>query len=208
MNQRIRLRKDLSDPSAWIQPAQCVEVMNQRFVEDGPGLHPRGHLRGNAGIAGQRAQQLGSTDGSGDNRLMRGGEVGVEAPVEAHLQRHPGLVDRGDGPVGVIEGQRHRLLAEDVLTGSGRGDHEIGVSGRGRADRHRVDAGVGDQLVRIGVGAGRADRLRRFQVRICHRDQGGVVEAASQRRGVEAADPPGADQAEAKGHRNSCTRTF
>ena len=64
-------------------------------------------------------------------RRAHGGEVGGEAAVETDLQRHTRVVGGGDGPVGVVQRQRHRLLAEHVLAGPRGGDDQVGVGGSG-----------------------------------------------------------------------------
>ena len=76
---------------------------------------------------------------------MGGAEPGVEPAVEAHLQDHARILGCGKGPVGVGEGEGHRLLAEDRLAGLGCGDDEVGMRIGGRGDHDRVDGWVVDQ---------------------------------------------------------------
>ena len=52
---------------------------------------------------------------------------------------HPGRAGGVDRPVGVGQGQRHRLLAEHALAGRGGGDDQVGVEPGRRGDHHRVD---------------------------------------------------------------------
>ena len=89
--------------------------MDERLAEDGPGLD---RLRvGQPGIPGQGAQQLHGPDPALGHDMPGSGEVGREAAVEAHLERHAGGMGGVDGAVRVGEGQGHRLLAEHGLAG-------------------------------------------------------------------------------------------
>ena len=82
------------------------------------------------------------------------GEVSVPA-VPAHVIRDAELdsgVATGRGhPFGVRRGGRHRLLAEHVLARSRRRDALLGVQAVRRCEQHRVEIGVGEQSVEVGV---------------------------------------------------------
>ena len=124
------------------------------------------------------------------------GELGHEAPVETHLQNHACVVGRRDRPVGIFECQRHRLLAEHVLARVRGRDDKVGVGGGGRADRHRLHNRVGDQREWISVCPwGVSLGCGGFGIGDGH--QGGVREPVGKCLGVKAADPAGADKAEA-----------
>ena len=94
-------------------------------------------------------------DRGGDRRVG-----GVEAAVEADLERHAGRVDGGQRAVDLGEVERHRLLAEDRLAGLRGRDDQVGVGVGRRADRDRVDVGRAEQLV-----DGRRRRSRRARRR-------------------------------------------
>ena len=93
---------------------------------------------------------------------------GVEAAVEADLERHAGGGDRGQRAVDLGEVQRHRLLAEDRLAGLGGGHDQVGVGVGRRADRDRVDVGRAEQLVEArSRRSRRAARRRRGRCPRC-----------------------------------------
>src|SRR5205823_14238411 len=91
------------------------------------------------------------------HRLPRPLHEPVAAEVEAdeHLERRARGALRD--PVGLLERRRDRLLQEEVLAGVERGDRELGVRGRRRADGDRVDATVAEQ--RLDVTGPRAGKL-------------------------------------------------
>ena len=180
-----------------IEPAQRVEVVDQRLVEDRPRLDPGGDLGGDAGVAGQRPQQLRRADRALDDPGAHVGEVPGEAAVEADLQRHPRVSGGVDRAVGVVQCQRHRLLAEHVLARLRCSDDQVGVGGGGRADRHRIDRPIGDQVQWIAVRPRRRKPFCRARFGVGDGGQAGVRQATCQGLGVEVADPAGADEAEA-----------
>ena len=53
----------------------------------------------------------------------------------------------------LIERQRHRLLAPDMLAGFEKGDRHLAMDIVGRGDRHHIDAVILDELAPIGLGA-------------------------------------------------------
>ena len=57
----------------------------------------------------------------------------------------PASLDGGDHGVGLLERERHRLLAQDVLAGHGGGDHAVGVQVGGQADVDHVDLRIGQE---------------------------------------------------------------
>ncbi len=174
MHQRVGLGEDLGDPRARIEPAQRVEVVDQCLVEDRPRLHPGGDVGRDAGVAGQRPQQLGRADRALDDPGAHVGEIPGEAAVEADLQRDPRGVRGVDGAVGVVQRQRHRLLAEHMLACLRRGDDQIGVGGRGRTDRHCIDRRIGDQVQWIAVRPRRRKPFGRARFGISYGGQAGV----------------------------------
>ena len=144
MHQSVGLSEDLSDARAGIEPAQRVEIVNQRLVEDRPRFHARRDVGRDTGVAGQRPQHLWPADHTVDDSGVHVGELGGESPVEPDLQRDAGGPGRVYGAVSIVEGEGHRLLAEHVLACVGRGDDEIGVRSGRRADRDCFDSRIGD----------------------------------------------------------------
>ena len=61
-----------------------------------------------------------------------------------------GSIDRIQGNISLLQVQRHRLLAKDLLAGLCGGDNDLGVRSGGGADHHCVDARVSDDLMVIG----------------------------------------------------------
>jgi hypothetical protein len=59
-----------------VQVAQGVEVVDQGLQEDAGGRHPAGV--GDAGVAGQRAQQLRGAQPAGGDQVVGGPEAGIE----------------------------------------------------------------------------------------------------------------------------------
>ena len=85
----------------------------------------------------------------------------VEAVHERLHQVDAGGLAGGDHPLGVGRGHRQRLLAQDVLAGTGRGDRPLGVEVVGQRDVDGVDLGVGqERLVRAVSTAGSPARRR------------------------------------------------
>jgi hypothetical protein len=86
--------------------AQGVEVVDQGLQEDAGGRHPA--RVGDAGVAGQRAQQLRGADPPGGDQVVGGPEAGIEPPVEPDLQDHARRLGGCHGPIGVGQGHRHQ----------------------------------------------------------------------------------------------------
>ena len=64
-----------------------------------------------------------------------------------------------DHPLRVGRGHGQRLLAQDVLAGTGRGDRPLGVEMVGQRDVHDVDVRVGEERLVRPVGARDAERV-------------------------------------------------
>ncbi len=170
--------------------------MDQGFVEDRPRLDARGHLGGDAGIAGQRPQHRGRADLTVHDASVGGCEVGREAAVEPDLQGHPGGLHGFDGPVGIVEREGHRLLTEHVFARACRGDDEVGVAGGGGRDDDCVNRRIREQLQRILVAAWGRKPFCCAGYRIGNGHQAGVGQPLGERLGVKTADPPGTDEPE------------
>ena len=82
--------------------------------------------------------------------------LGVEPlrVADGELERRP--LGQRDQLVGLVERERDRLLQQHVLAGleGGLGDRVVGRLRRGR-DHHRLDVGVGHQLLPVVGGGGR-----------------------------------------------------
>ena len=117
----------------------------------------------------------------------------VEADHQPRARCVPGVQDA----VAAVDGDRHRLLAEDVLAGLQRGDRVLLMAVVGRGDGDRVDVGSGDQLA-IVLGDERVAAVfaaERFQVfrddirpAYDHRAPFGVVPVAPQPAAAVDAD--------------------
>ena len=91
-------------------------------VEQGTALDPprRRERAARQGRAGDEAGHPAA--GGGDRRRLDEGPADGGEPVAQHQHGlHPGLVDRGGEPLGVLEGEGERLLQDQVLAGP-RGD--------------------------------------------------------------------------------------
>jgi hypothetical protein len=74
---------------------------------------------------------LGRSDRAVDDPGAHIGEIGGEAAIEADLQHNARGARCVDRAIRVVQRQRHRFLAEHVLTGMRGGDHQVGVCGGG-----------------------------------------------------------------------------
>ena len=79
--------------------------------------------------------------------LMGGGQ----ALVMADHQALAALAGGGHHGLALLQGDRHGLLAQDVLAGAQRLDADLGVEGVGHADGNGVDVRIGQQRVHISV---------------------------------------------------------
>ena len=85
-------------------------------------------------------------DLAGADRLLDGVEGGVEAAVEADLDRHAQAADLAPAGIDLGDVEVDRLLAQDGLAGLGRGRDQLDMGvGRGR-DQHGIDAAVAQRL--------------------------------------------------------------
>ena len=81
----------------------------------------------------------------------------------ADLHHLPGVVASGRDPVDIGNGDRERLLAEDVHPDLESGQHDLDVGARGRGDQHGVEAAPVDQRAPVGVpGRDREARAHRL----------------------------------------------
>ena len=78
------------------------------------------------------------------------GELGLEAAHEADLEHDPGPLGRRRHGVAVGQGQRHGLLAEDVLAGAGGEHGQLGMGEGGGGDHHAVESRPGERLLEVG----------------------------------------------------------
>jgi hypothetical protein len=166
--------------------------VDQGLVEDRVRRHPGGGET--AGVAGDRAQHARGAQPAVVEQRAGGLPVRGEAPVEPDLQQDACGAGGVDGPVGVGQRERHRLLAEHGLARPCRGHHQVGVEAGGRRDHHRVDGRVRERLRRIGAGAVRAEALRDPGRRVRHGHEPRSRDPARQRTAVERPHPAGPDQ--------------
>ena len=81
------------------------------------------------------------------NRLADAGEVGVEAPVEANLQLHACGLHRGQRAIDLARLKAMGFSQKMCLPALAALHDQIGVRVGGGADEHRIDGGVGEDLV-------------------------------------------------------------
>ena len=103
----------------------------------------------------------------------------------------PALPDGIERGIGVVERERERLLAEDVLAGRRGGHNRRQVIFRRRRDDDRVEPGMRRECFDAAIGGidfeFGGDRAGAFQVDIGHRHQAGVRNRAAKVLGVAAA---------------------
>ena len=99
--------------------------------------------------------------------------------MNASISATPARSQRGDHLRGLGRAHGQRLLAQHVLAGGGGAPRPLGVEVVGQRDVHRLDVGVGEQLVVRAVGArdARARRPRRRPAR----DPASAMATTSQR---------------------------
>ena len=86
----------------------------------------------------------------------------VAGVVALHVANHealPGFALCLEDGVGLDEGDRHRLLHEDILAGEQGLARELTLDGEGGGDSHGLDVGVGEQLLVVAVEPGDAESL-------------------------------------------------
>ena len=81
-------------------------------------------------------------------------EAGVEAPVVADLEGHPGLADAGAKLLALLDGGAERLLDEDVLARSDRFKTQRDVERVAGGDDDGLHPGVGEHAGVVAVGHG------------------------------------------------------
>ena len=78
-------------------------------------------------------------------------EVAAAALLGAELEHAPVAADRLAHGLALAGGERHGLLAVDVLAVAHGPDRVQGMPELGRGDEHRVDVVAGDQVAEVGV---------------------------------------------------------
>ncbi len=146
-------------------------------------------------VARQDGDELDIAGSTFGQPLLQGGEIRIEAAVEADHQRDAGLLDPGQRLADALGIEVDRLLAEHRLAGRCRLVDEIGVGVGRRADQNGVDGFVGEDLL------GRSDRRsrrRRKRVGAIRERIGDCRKPRTRGSGdvpaVDLADPPGAQQ--------------
>jgi hypothetical protein len=193
---------DLGDLLAEDEPPQ-VEVVDGAVEERAAGvltLRLPPDLQVEDGVREGAADGLDAAEPAAPHDLS--GALHVPVAAEVVADEHPERRARGalDDPVGLLERRRERLLEEEVLARVERGDRELGVRGRRRADRDRVDRAVAEQRLDVDracpgpapSGLGRA--LRRG---VRDRDDLDLRHVPERRQVPVERDVPAADDPEA-----------
>ncbi len=158
----------------------------------------KGARVGGRRVARDRSQQQWAAERAACRERMRACEAGIEAPLKADLQRHPGLAHSCECAIGLLQGLGDGLLAEDRLARPGGGFDDLTVEGGRRGDHNRVNVWLGEQRAVIGGGTPAADGGGHpFGCRedgVGDADQPGGRQAVRQRLGVERADRACADE--------------
>ena len=174
-------------------PAKDVEVVDQHVLEDAAGDLDVIHGR-RAGIAAGDQEHLRLADLPRGKPIFQRGEGGIVAALEADQAGDAGFCDTSRTVASARERQIHRFFAEDRLLRRRRALDELGVRIGGRADDHRLDARVAEDL--LGAADLRAVFLRELG-RSCRVDVDDVLEPhaglANEVTGVDLADATGAE---------------
>ena len=146
-----------------------------------------------------------------DDRVVRRGEIGGEAAVETDLQRHAcvsaaAIARSASSRVSAIGFSQNTCLPACAAATT----RSVWVAaGELMATAWTVGSSISSNGSAYARGA--PIDLCRFDIRIGDGHQGGAGQPVRQRLGVEAADPSGSDEAEAKLVRHVAlrrTRTF
>ena len=126
-------------------PAEDVEVVNQHVLEDAARTLQVFDRR-RTWIATDDRQRFQLADFALFQTRLERGEGRIEAALEADQTSFSGRVDDLLALARPAEFEVDRLLAEDMLAGSGGALDEVGVGVGRRADEHGVNATVGKDL--------------------------------------------------------------
>src|SRR5579863_2616595 len=162
-----------------------VEVMDHHVSEEAARAGDIGKGRRRRIARGDR-DDLECADRPLGDPLAQGGEIGVEASIEADHQSSARLSDDVETGAHAANVEVDRLLAEDRFPGASSALDEIGVGVGRRADGDRVDVPGGQDRLDVGdLSAGRFGQSGRRR-RVGVRDVGDLAVAA--RRDIAAMD--------------------
>jgi DNA-binding LacI/PurR family transcriptional regulator len=207
--QEVAFCRDAFD-FAGHQPARQVEIVDTHIDHQTAAVRRIGVVERRAtGIATDGFKgQWPSNGATGNNRsgaLIRG----IESAHEAHLQEDAGAIDRVQHAPGLLDGQRQRFFAKDVLTSLHGGDDDLSVGTGWSGHDHRVEIGLREDGLRLGHGAPRIelllDLLSGLGIRIGHGDEVDGGGAGGQGLGIKATHPSQADDGEAHGSTHPST---
>ena len=175
------------------QEARHVEIVDHHVAEQAAGARDVGDRR-RPRIARQDGDDLRLAHFARRQALLQRREAGVEAAVEADHQLGLGVGDHLQAGAHALGREVDRLFAEDRLARFRGLLDQVGVGVGRRADQHRVDVlvadDVGNALGDRGAGLG-GDRARRLGIDVEHRGElRGLVRSGRTR--VNLADPPSA----------------
>ena len=147
-------------------------------------------------------KEIGRADFTGLDRLAHTQKVGIEAAIETHLQLDSGGCNRGEGAVDFLQAERNGFFAKDVLAGLGSGHDQVGMGIGRRANGHRVDGRVGDNLGAGGdnfrnIAAG-SNRLRGGLLQVRDGGEPCAGHAEGKAFSMHRADASCADQSKTK----------
>ena len=178
-----------------------VEVVDRHVVEDAA-RHLDVGDRWRGWITAGDVDDLHIADCAVGNGVGDGLVRGIEAPVEADVQRHAGGFDGGETSIDLGDVEADRLLAEDRPARLGGGDHHVDMGvGRGAdrdcvgVDRHRVLKAGGDGYAELGT-----DRFCGLGEDVEHADDLGAGDPAVEVLGVHRPDAAAAEHDETNGH--------
>ncbi len=105
------------------------------------------------GIAAARLVQHGATDGPLLDFLLGPRVARVEATHKPNLEMDARLLDGCQGPVSLLQAKSNRLLGKDVQAVLSSLDDVSRMIHDACGDEHRIQIGIAEQLVVIGVVA-------------------------------------------------------
>ena len=184
------------------EPARHVEIVDHHVAEQPAG---EAHIaeRRRCRIAAGYAQEFEPADAAGAQLIGQPRKVRIEAAIEPDHQRDAAALGHRNARSGASLFEIERFFAEDRLAGTGCRLDQLGM-GVGRAgDDDRVDGRIGQCCLERGNDHAMAVReaLCRVAIDIDNRRQPRLGMAGDV-RGMDRADPPGAELAEIDhGHR-------
>jgi hypothetical protein len=146
-----------------------------------------------------------STELTGGDDVVGAAIGAIEATLKADLEWNTGGARGVNHPIGIVQGVGDGFFAEHRFACLGGSHHDLGVAARRRGDDHRLDGGIGQQLLVVARPAraaeGSSASLSYAWQGIREPDELRAGDALTQVLGVVGADVADADDGDTDGRR-------